>query len=179
MLMSEFDINSAARSSKFMHWYAFELLLLQRALTSGSHGSMLTGSASAGYPQSSIFHAHVMSTRVYTERGNIAWVDGAKAAMRAALRDPMNTKFVTLSETGIPLYSPLLTYHQLMSESKSRVAVCAHNGKVLVVLMPCPSMILAGGTCLHLHGKTADMTSSLPITCTQTCLHSSPSSGAF
>lgn len=44
--------------------------------------------------------------------------------MRAALEQPLNEKFVLLSETCIPLYPATLVWAQLLSESKSRIHAC-------------------------------------------------------
>lgn len=47
--------------------------------------------------------------------------------MRAALENPLNQKFVLLSESGIPLYPPTTTYQQLLTEPKSRINACRHK----------------------------------------------------
>ena len=65
--------------------------------------------------------------------GTFALVEATRALMRASLEDPLNQKFVLLSEAGIPLYPPDLLYVQLMSEDKSRIDACAQDG-VRVVL---------------------------------------------
>lgn len=44
--------------------------------------------------------------------------------MRAALADPLNQKFVLMSESGIPLYPPTALWSALMSERLSRINVC-------------------------------------------------------
>lgn len=44
--------------------------------------------------------------------------------LEKALEDPRNQKFVLLSESDIPLYSPLVVYHQLISEPLSRINAC-------------------------------------------------------
>ena len=48
----------------------------------------------------------------------------ARNLMGAALKDPLNRKFVLLSESGLPLYPPTTTYLQLMQEDKSRLDSC-------------------------------------------------------
>ena len=60
--------------------------------------------------------------------GTFALVEATRALMRAGLEDPLNQKFVLLSEAGIPLYPPDLLYVQLMSEDKSRIDACAQDG---------------------------------------------------
>lgn len=60
--------------------------------------------------------------------GTFALVEATRALMRAALEDPLNQKFVLLSEAGIPLYPPDTFYMQLMSETKSRINSCVIPG---------------------------------------------------
>ena len=44
--------------------------------------------------------------------------------MEAALEEPLNQRFVLLSESDIPLYPPAVVWLQLTSEQKSRVHSC-------------------------------------------------------
>ena len=53
-------------------------------------------------------------------------IEAARALFAEALKNPHNQRFVMLSESGIPLYSPLLIWQQLMSETKSRINACQH-----------------------------------------------------
>ena len=48
----------------------------------------------------------------------------ARNLLGAALREPLNQKFILLSESGLPLYPPTTTYLQLMQEDKSRLDSC-------------------------------------------------------
>ena len=48
--------------------------------------------------------------------------------MQEALQQPLNERFVLLSETCIPLYPATLVWAQLLSESKSRAHACAKPG---------------------------------------------------
>lgn len=48
----------------------------------------------------------------------------ARNLMAAALEDPLNQRFMTISESCIPLYSPSVIYHQLMYAEKSRINAC-------------------------------------------------------
>ena len=41
-----------------------------------------------------------------------------------ALEEPLNERFVLLSESDIALYPPAVVYLQLMSEQKSRIHAC-------------------------------------------------------
>ena len=60
----------------------------------------------------------------------------SQALMRAALADPLNQKFVLMSESGIPLYPPTAMWAALMSESLSRINVC--NGFRVRLIDPNP-----------------------------------------
>jgi len=44
--------------------------------------------------------------------------------MEMALEEPLNQRFVLLSESDIPLYPPAVVWLQLMSEQKSRIHAC-------------------------------------------------------
>lgn len=44
--------------------------------------------------------------------------------MATALLNPLNQRFLTLSETCVPLYSPLVIYQQVMYETRSRISAC-------------------------------------------------------
>ena len=44
--------------------------------------------------------------------------------MEMALEEPLNQRFVLLSESDIPLYPPAVVWLQLMSERKSRIHAC-------------------------------------------------------
>lgn len=57
--------------------------------------------------------------------------------MKVALQEPLNQRFILLSEAGIPLYPPTAMYFQLMSEKKSRINSCTPDG----VTPPSPSTL--------------------------------------
>ena len=82
----------------------------------------------AGFSEGSLFHGTDISERVHVSWGTFALVEATRALMRASLEDPLNQKFVLLSEAGIPLYPPDLIYLQLMSEDKSRINSCVDSG---------------------------------------------------
>ena len=71
-------------------------------------------------------------------------VEVARNLVREALKDPLNRKFILLSESGLPLYPPTTTYLQLMQENKSRLDSC--GGGVLALIYH-----IEGGqaTCKH------------------------------
>ena len=45
-----------------------------------------------------------------------------------SLENPMNKKMILLSESDVPLYSPHVTYLQLMMETRSRLNACKNEG---------------------------------------------------
>ena len=71
-----------------------------------------------------MWHGRNIPERVLVEWGKHTMVDATRALLRNALADPLNQKFMLLSEAGVPLYSPQVVYHQLMTEAKSRLMAC-------------------------------------------------------
>ena len=55
-------------------------------------------------------------------------VQAMRRMVHAALKDRANQRFILLSESCIPLYSPLVIYQQLMHEKRSRISACASPG---------------------------------------------------
>ena len=51
-------------------------------------------------------------------------VQAQRLLLRSALQDPLNQRFVFLSETCAPLIPAATMYAQLMSEPKSRINAC-------------------------------------------------------
>jgi hypothetical protein len=87
--------------------------------------------ALAGFPDGSLFYGHDITERVHVEWGTFSLVAAFKALLRSALQDPLNLKFLLISESGIPLYPPELMWVQLMIEEKSRINACK-EGKVRI-----------------------------------------------
>ena len=54
-------------------------------------------------------------------------VEAEKLLMRQALSDPLNQRFVLLSETCVPLYPAPLVWAQLQGETRSRVNACSNS----------------------------------------------------
>ncbi|KAI3432241.1 hypothetical protein D9Q98_003802 [Chlorella vulgaris] len=79
-----------------------------------------------GYAPGSLLYGRELGApeRVATKWGSHSLVDAAEALMAAALRNPRNQKFLILSESDLPLYSPEVMYQQLLSEHRSRVNAC-------------------------------------------------------
>lgn len=51
-------------------------------------------------------------------------VEATKLLLQAALQEPLNNRFVLMSETHVPLYPPGLVYLQLQNEALSRMDGC-------------------------------------------------------
>ena len=58
--------------------------------------------------------------------------------METALEEPLNQRFVLLSESDIPLYPPAVVWLQLTSERKSRIHSCGDH----FVSFLCPAFLL-------------------------------------
>ncbi|BDA47491.1 probable glycosyltransferase BC10 at C-terminar half [Coccomyxa sp. Obi] len=76
------------------------------------------------FPEESIFRGREIEDRIQVSWGAHELVLAARNLLRAAIRDPLNQKFVLLSESGVPLYPPATVYSQLMVEDKSRIDSC-------------------------------------------------------
>ena len=44
--------------------------------------------------------------------------------IRESLKNPLNQRFIMLSESCVPIYPPAMVYQQLMWEKKSRINAC-------------------------------------------------------
>ncbi|KAL4425157.1 hypothetical protein ABPG77_008262 [Micractinium sp. CCAP 211/92] len=82
-----------------------------------------------GYPPGSLFAGRLIPRRIPTGWGDISLVEATRNLLWEAFRDPMNERFVLLSESDIPLYDPLTLHQQLLAERKSRVNACLHNNR--------------------------------------------------
>lgn len=78
----------------------------------------------AGFPEDSLFYNTDIKERVYTGWGWYSLVTATRNMMQHALQEPLNRKFILMSEAGIPLYPPTTLYHQLITEEKSRINAC-------------------------------------------------------
>ena len=52
--------------------------------------------------------------------------------LSAALMDPLNQRFVLVSESCIPLHPPAVMWSQLMADNRSRINACADSGQDLM-----------------------------------------------
>eukprot|EP00887_Chlorella_sp_A99_P000994 scaffold5.g994.t1 len=80
----------------------------------------------AGFPAGSLFAGRELpiAQRVKTGWGEHTLVDAARTLLAAAAANPHAQKFMLLSESDVPLYSPHMVYSQLMSEERSRINAC-------------------------------------------------------
>ena len=80
----------------------------------------------ANIVDSSIFAPYVLPKefRVDANWGSHSLIDATRVLYAAALTNPLNSKFVLISEADVPLYSSLVVYRQLVSEEKSRINAC-------------------------------------------------------
>ncbi|KAI3426374.1 hypothetical protein D9Q98_008746 [Chlorella vulgaris] len=75
-------------------------------------------------PPDSLFAGREVEGGVTARWGNHSMIDAERALLQAALADPLNQRFVLLSETCIPVYSGPAVHSQLLSEARSRVNAC-------------------------------------------------------
>lgn len=80
-----------------------------------------------GFAPQSLWHGKVVRYRVETQWGAHTLVEATRHLLWEAFLDPLNTRFLLLSESDIPLYDPLTMYQQLQSETKSRLDTCVHD----------------------------------------------------
>jgi len=52
-------------------------------------------------------------------------ITAERLLLKAALEDPMNQRFLLLSESCVPLYAPSVVWISIMGESRSRIHACA------------------------------------------------------
>lgn len=77
-----------------------------------------------GFANTSVFYGRDIVDRVHVEWGSFSLVAALKNLLHVALEDPLNQKFMLLSESGIPLYPAEALWVELMVEEKSRVNAC-------------------------------------------------------
>lgn len=84
------------------------------------------------FPVSSIFSGRVVPGRLDMQQAYFqhTLVEATLLLMREGMKDPLNHKFVLISDTTIPLYPPQVIYAQLMAEAKSRTDACASPASV-------------------------------------------------
>lgn len=69
----------------------------------------------------------VIKNRIATKWGTHLLAEATRNLLWEAYQDPLNERFVLLSESDVPLYDPLTTYQQLMAVNKSIINACTHD----------------------------------------------------
>lgn len=69
-----------------------------------------------------MWRSKLIKHRIQPQWGTHQIIEATRELLRVAYRDPLNSRFLLVSESDIPLYDPLTFYRQLMFEQKSRVA---------------------------------------------------------
>lgn len=80
-----------------------------------------------GYGKDSLWDGHLVRHRITTAWGAHTLVEATRHLVWEAFRDPLNTRFMLLSESDIPLYDPLTLYQQAQGERTSRLDTCKHQ----------------------------------------------------
>eukprot|EP00884_Botryococcus_braunii_P000016 jgi/Botrbrau1/10014/Bobra.0012s0101.1 len=88
----------------------------------------------AGFGEDSIFYGREIPTHIFTRWADHSMMEAVRLMVRAALAEPLNQRFVLLSETCLPLYPATVIYQQLMHEDRSRIDACAGNTSETVQL---------------------------------------------
>ncbi|KAL4426017.1 hypothetical protein ABPG75_010033 [Micractinium tetrahymenae] len=70
------------------------------------------------------FRGRLIADRLQPQWGTHQLVEATRNLLWEAFRDPLNERFVLLSESDIPLYDPLTLHQQLMADTKSRMNLC-------------------------------------------------------
>ena len=84
----------------------------------------------AGYDPSSVFYKRELpaSERLVTKWGHHSTTEVTRRMIKAALQDPLNQRFVQLSESCIPMYPPAMVHQQLTLDPVSRIGACIKEG---------------------------------------------------
>lgn len=84
----------------------------------------------AGYDPSSVFYQRELpaSQRLVTKWGHHSTTEVTRRMIKAALQDPLNQRFVQLSESCIPMYPPAMIHQQLTLDPVSRIGACIKEG---------------------------------------------------
>ncbi|KAK9787631.1 hypothetical protein WJX73_008336 [Symbiochloris irregularis] len=83
-----------------------------------------------GYKPKSPFYGRIIpdELRIQTGWGEHSTTEVVRRMLRLALRDPLNQRFLLVSETCIPLYPPTVLYASLMADNVSRINACKLPG---------------------------------------------------
>ncbi len=102
--------------------YPFGQKLFSVYIHTGVHPE--PGSVAAAAQPSNRFAEFYVRSSILTEWGQPTLIMAERLLLQKGLQDRTNQRFVLLSESCIPLYSPQLIYQQLMGELRSRINAC-------------------------------------------------------
>ena len=74
-----------------------------------------------------LWDSHLVRHRVSVRWGTHSLTQATRSLLWEAFRDPLNQRFVLLSESDVPILDPQTFYRQAMSEHRSRVNAWAHE----------------------------------------------------
>lgn len=80
--------------------------------------------------------SQVIENLIEAHRMHHSLTEATKLLLQAALQEPLNNRFVLLSETHVPLYPPGLIYLQVQSETLSRMDGC-HFWPLRIKVLAC------------------------------------------
>ncbi|GAB4820324.1 hypothetical protein N2152v2_007370 [Parachlorella kessleri] len=83
-----------------------------------------------GFNASSMFAGSLIPHRTHARRQEHSLIDAERLLLAEALRDPLNQRFLLLSDTTLPLYGPALVYQQAMAETLSRMDACTYHPEI-------------------------------------------------
>lgn len=112
------NVNSESKLAKIYHNLAF-LMHLNSTMTiffTPKYVYYLGAGSELGAPWSSYLIRH----RIFPEWGGPSLMAATRNLLWEAFRDPLNQRFVLLSESDVPLWHPLIFYRQLLGEQSSR-----------------------------------------------------------
>lgn len=81
------------------------------------------------YPPESIFAPFTVKDPVQAQWGDHSIIDAERKLIKAALEEPLNSYFVLLSETHVPLYSASATYLHFATAEHSRIHACGNSSE--------------------------------------------------
>ena len=79
------------------------------------------------YPRTSLFAPFTIAKPIAAKWGDHSIIDAERKLLTTALQDPLNSFFILLSETHVPLYSYPTTYLQLITSPHSRIHACGNS----------------------------------------------------
>ncbi|GAB4813340.1 hypothetical protein N2152v2_000386 [Parachlorella kessleri] len=85
-----------------------------------------------GHSTTALFAGSLIPHRTRARRQEHSLIDAERLLLAEALRDPLNQRFLLLSDTTLPLYGPALVYQQAMAETQSRMDACNYHPEIPV-----------------------------------------------